>query len=119
MSDVDRYARQRSTEGVGEAGQAKIRAAAIALDGVGLDAEIAAFYLAGAGVGRLEVAAGLADGCRAHNGEVDVVVGAGAGRELVVRVADASYAADASRDPDPVTRGSRAARWALARILSA
>lgn len=113
MSD-ERYLRQQNVAGVGRAGQARIEAGRVLLEGRTLDAEIAALSLAGAGVGTLHVDKGLAPACRALNSTITVEASAQPER-LRVAVGGRSYTPEGV---DPVARGAAAARWALARLLS-
>lgn len=113
MSD-ERYLRQQTVAAVGRAGQARIAAGVVQLEGRALDAEIAALYLAGAGVGTLQVDPRLAPSCRALNSTITIET-AVQPELLRVTVGDRSYAPP---QEDPVARGSAAARWALARLLS-
>lgn len=111
----DRYARQRAVPGVGQEGQRRIAAARVTVEGDGEDARVAARYLAGAGIGALEVAPAWAEELRAYNSEIEVIASAGPGA-LSVSVAGRAFAPS---DPDALGRGARAARWALGRVLSA
>ncbi len=65
-----RYARQQVL--VGDAGQARLAAATVVVDGDGLTSEVAALYLVGAGVGRVDVAPALVARVRDQNAEVVV-----------------------------------------------
>jgi hypothetical protein len=65
-----RHARQLVL--VGDLGQARLAAAAVVVDGDGLGSEVAALYLAGAGVGRVDVAPSLVANVRAQDPEVVV-----------------------------------------------
>lgn len=112
---VDRYARQRSIAEVGDAGQAALGRAQVCVEGDGEDARIAAHYLAGAGVGRLTVHRSWVDECRARNSTIDVEAGAPDG-PLVVVVGAGRHAPPV--EALPLERGARAARWAIARVLS-
>jgi hypothetical protein len=92
-------------------------------------------YLAGAGIGTLEVDATIAADCRTINSEVEVVVSreGDAGSSPAFRAGlleGGSYhwvplRSDDGLDEaglvtfDPVSSGASAARWILARILSA
>jgi len=57
---VDRHTRQIRLAGVGAEGQGRIARAEVAVPGLGLSAEVAARYLAGAGVARIRVQDGRA-----------------------------------------------------------
>lgn len=117
MSD-ERYLRQQTVAGVGRAGQARIAAGVVGLEGRGLDAEIAALYLAGAGVGSLQLDSSLVAACRALNSTISVQASLQASTQpeiLRVAIGDRSFSPS---EGDPVARGSAAARWALARLLS-
>lgn len=111
---MKRYARQISIAGVGERGQARLASAAITVDGSGLDAEVCALYLAGAGVGRLSVAASIAERCREQNSEVIVARDAASG---VCRVRVGAELHEPSLELSQIERGARAARWALSKVL--
>lgn len=70
-----RHARQARLAGVGAEGQAKIERASVDVGLDGFAADVAARYLAGAGVGRVRVrAAELAEGARALDASVRVEV---------------------------------------------
>lgn len=113
---AERYLRQQTVAAVGALGQARITAGVVALEGQGLDAEVAALYLAGAGVGTLQVDLRLVPACRALNATINVQAHVRAPLDpLLVRVGERSFAPPPG---DPVARGSAAARWALARLLS-
>lgn len=109
----DRYARQRAVPAIGVRGQAALARTRVVVRGDEPDAELAARYLAGAGVGRLCVADVWVHACRAANGTIEVEGGAAAGA-LVVRVGEVEHSPTGS---SAVERGARAARWALARAL--
>ena len=110
----ERYLRKQAVAGVGRGGAARIAAGVVQLGGRAQDAEIAALYLAGAGVGTLRVDPCLGSACRALNSTITVETSAQP-ELLRVTVGDRSYAPP---QEDPVARGSAAARWALARLLS-
>jgi molybdopterin/thiamine biosynthesis adenylyltransferase len=114
---VARYARQVAVAGVGAPGQARIAAARVEVDGDGFDAEVAALYLAGAGVGRLRVAARVAVACRALNTAIEVEEGAAPGALVVHLHRRPGLESHRPAGDDPVDRGARAARWVLARLL--
>lgn len=101
---MDRHARQTRLDGVGAAGQARIARTRVDVGLDGLAADVAARYLAGAGVERVRVrTAALGDGARAIDAAVQV--------EVAAQV-DPSPESDASLDlRDPVAR--EAARGAL------
>jgi molybdopterin/thiamine biosynthesis adenylyltransferase len=72
---MDRHARQALLAGVGAEGQARIERASVDIPLDGFAADVAARYLAGAGVGRVRVrAAELAEGARAIDAGVRVDV---------------------------------------------
>lgn len=72
---MDRHARQALLAGVGAEGQARIERASVDVPLDGFAADVAARYLAGAGVGRVHVrAAELAEGARAIDAGVRVDV---------------------------------------------
>jgi hypothetical protein len=110
----DRYARQRAVPAIGPRGQLALAKARVVVDGDQADAELAARYLAGAGVGQLCVADAWVRACCAVNGTIEVDGGAPTGA-LRVRVGDAAHTPTGS---SAVERGARAARWALARALA-
>ena len=109
-----RYTRQRQVRGVGDRGHDAIRSAFAEVRGAALDAEVCALYLAGAGVRSLRVHERIAELSRSLNSDVDVVSTQVDGN-FSVSWSDASFQ---PVDPDPVRRGSEAARWVLAKILS-
>jgi hypothetical protein len=111
----DRYARQRAVPGIGAVGQDRLAKAEVRLDGEGLEAELAALYLAGAGVGELIVPAHLVELCRAHNSTIHVDAG-GVPGPLAVTVGGRRHDAVGW---GAIDRGARAARWAIAAVLSA
>jgi hypothetical protein len=72
---MDRHARQARLAGVGAEGQARIARACADVALTGFGAEVAARYLAGAGVGRIRVReAALAGAAREVDRSVDVEV---------------------------------------------
>lgn len=109
-----RYARQIAALFPGE--HERLRQAEVAVGGSDLPSKIAALYLAGAGVGRLEVAPSLVAELLALNSELVILgvdaLGEGPAR---ARVGETTRAAEPA---PPVMSGARLARWALARILS-
>lgn len=115
MRFIGRHSRQTRLAGVGEAGQARLSAAEVAVTERGLAGWVMARYLAGAGVGALLVTdAEHAEAARATDDEV---------RIRVVDASELAPAADAELDAlDPavrdVARGARAAVRALRAILS-
>lgn len=111
---TERYARQIAVAAIGARGQGALSRARVVVRGDGPDAELAARYLAGAGIGRLCVADRWVSTCRAANSTIEVEGGAPAGA-LSVGVADADHVPEGSSS---VERGARAARWALARVLA-
>jgi hypothetical protein len=120
-----RYARQIAVPGVGARGQRAFASADVIVGGDQLAAEVCALYLAGAGIGTLAVAPRLTDVCRALSSEVRVIANSepacSTGVEVALALepggARARFVPDAS--DDPVRDGSIAARWVLARLLSA
>jgi hypothetical protein len=101
---MDRHDRQRRLAGVGEPGQARIARvrADVGLDG--LAADVAARYLAGAGVACVRVrAAALGEGARAIDGRVHL--------EVAPALAESAEAQDGVDVHDPVAR--EVARGAL------
>ncbi len=117
LTFADRYARQIAVLGIGSQGQASIRSATVQVCGTGLDAEVCALYLAGAGVARLWVHPRLAPQCRALNSEVQVEARDEDGPLVQLYAPDAPQDGLTPPDEDPVRRGSLAARWALAKLL--
>jgi hypothetical protein len=72
---MDRYGRQSRLAEVGPAGQARLRESLVDVPAAGLAAQVAVRYLAGAGVGRLQVRdASLAESARAVDPAVIVDV---------------------------------------------
>lgn len=110
-----RYARQIAALFPGE--HERLRQAQVVVGGSELPSKIAALYLAGAGVGRLEVAPSLVAELSALNSELAIhgvsALEAGPARAQVGEVTRSAEPAP------PVMSGARLARWALARILSA
>jgi hypothetical protein len=110
---MDRHARQVRLAEVGERGQARIRAATVDVRLEGAAGEVAARYLAGAGVGRLRVRdARAGEAAKAVDPAVVVEVvpeleGGGQGEDLGVGF-------PAARD---LARGATAALEALRAIL--
>lgn len=111
---ADRYARQVIVRGVGPTGQARIRQGTVQVRGSGLDAEVAALYLVGAGVGTLLLDPGLLARCQDLNPEVVLIPTPGSGPFQV----EVDGRAHQPEEAEPVAAGSRGARWALARLLS-
>ncbi|MCK6546852.1 hypothetical protein L6R52_13470 [Myxococcota bacterium] len=122
MSPRDaRYARQISVRGVGEVGQAAFERATVEVAGSGLDAELCALYLCGAGVGRLTVDPSLAGPCRALNAAVAVEErdgGAALGVWVELDGVRLELPSAVLAPSGAVARGAAAARWALASILA-
>jgi hypothetical protein len=105
---MHRYARQTKLAGVGEPGQLRIASARVDVPLDGLAGEVAARYLAGAGVGRLCVRdARIAAAARAVDPAVSVEVSASSPPAVAV--------ASPLRDPSAqaVERGARFALDAL------
>lgn len=71
LDEIDRYDRQMLLAGWGAAGQERLRAATVEVHGRGVAAEMAARYLAAAGVGTLRLAS-FADEARDVNPFVQV-----------------------------------------------
>jgi len=119
MSSPDpRHARQVILPEVDVAGQRALAGAEVRVEGCGLAARTCALYLTGAGVGILEVDAGLVAPCRRLDPDVDVAPAPPSAEHptgLRVRVGTAVYEPD-GRD-GPVDAGARAARWALRQVL--
>ena len=108
-----RYARQIAVPGVGREGQARLQSGHAAVLGDGLDAEVCAAYVIGAGVGHVRVARAIADALENADVRVELHEEGGA---LEVEVAGERRAF--TYIDDEVERGARAARWVLARLLS-
>jgi hypothetical protein len=101
---MDRHDRQVRLAGVGEAGQARVARVRVDVGLDGLAADVAARYLAGAGVACVRVReTSLCDGARAIDGGVRV--------EVAPALADAPEANAPVDVADPVAR--EAARGAL------
>jgi len=115
---VDRHDRQSRLAGVGAAGQQRIAAALVDVQADGLAGEVAARYLAGAGVGRLHVRdRALAQAAASVDPSVRVEVGASP-----APAATAGPSTDelpGFRDPSArdVARGAREALRALRGLL--
>src|SRR5579863_1118142 len=92
---MHRHARQARLAGVGSDGQARIASAQVDVPLEGLAAEVAARYLAGAGVARLRVRSrAVGEAARAVDGRVQVEVDV----DLPLEVQDATVTS-AIRDP--------------------
>ena len=114
-----RYARQVILREVGAAGQRRIREGCVVVEGRSAAARVCALYLAGAGVGRLEVAPSLAVDVRAQNPEADVRSGSNTPR-FAVRIEEARgpwTPALAPTTAGPVDVGASAALAVLRRLL--
>lgn len=121
---MDRHARQSKLTEIGAGGQAKIAAATVAVSLDGVAADIAARYLAGAGVAVLRVRdPAFAEGARALEPALGVAVVAfeveAAGVSVVTD--DARRVDDVLRDPAArdLARGALAALRALGGVLGA
>ena len=110
---MDRYARQSVALPPGES--ERLHQAEVRVGGKDLAAEVAALYLAGAGVRKLIVDPALAAKAQAQNAEVWVEAMESAEERSFVEVAGTRKTDESAA---PVLQGSRLARWALARILS-
>jgi hypothetical protein len=114
---MDRHGRQDRLAEVGSRGQSRIAASTADVRLPGLAGEVAARYLAGAGVGHLRVCeAGQVDAARAVDPSVRVeLVGESAGEGA----STGEGAGDGPRDPSAaaVARGAREALRALRGIL--
>jgi hypothetical protein len=107
---MDRHSRQARLAGIGAEGQARLAGATVDVGLDGLAAEVAARYLAGAGVGRLRVRTDeAARGARATDERVQIEVEPGLG--------DAQGETLALRDPAAVEL-ARGALCALRAIRS-
>lgn len=115
--NADRYARQVQVPGVGEGGQARIRAARVRVFGDGVASEVCARYLVGAGVRTVELSPRLVERCGSINTEV-VLQSAPAEGSFGVELGGRSFARLGGADDGSVELGARGARWALALILS-
>jgi hypothetical protein len=117
-----RYARQISVREIGASGQAAISAARARVEGRDLDAEVCALYLAGAGIGRLELDPALVDACRALNREV-AIEAIHSAESSAPEAAPTAFAVELYGERHvpagggPLERGARAARWVLQRAL--
>lgn len=111
MNDQERYRRHLALREVGAIGQARIRAGAVRVTGVGPAAEEAAFYLVAAGVGRVLLEAGLTarHGERLSELNPGVELASGAVDAVEVKPHDELRRAD----------GARAALVALLRLSAA
>ena len=67
---MSRYSRQISVKSVGEQGHLRIRNGSVEIYGDGLDSQICALYLAGAGVGTIFCHSKLIDQVQAINSEI-------------------------------------------------
>jgi len=110
---MSRYSRQICVRGVGTSGQSKIENARVVISGSGLGAEVCALYLAGAGLGHLEVHSDLVDRIRALNSSVRVESGV-VNEDLAVSLNGVSMPVASGSS---VERGSRLARDVLAALL--
>jgi adenylyltransferase/sulfurtransferase len=82
--EMDRHERQSRLAEVGPSGQARLGDALVDVPGAGLAAQVAARYLAGAGVGRLRVCdASIAASARAVDPSVTVDIDPGLGAHAV------------------------------------
>lgn len=115
MSADERHARQRALPEVGEAGQRRLEAAVVRVHGAELSSRVCALYLAGAGVGRLELAEALVDRCRRLNPDVDLR-GVSVDDSFFVEVGAWSWRP--GRRGSPVDDGARGALKAMMRIVS-
>jgi len=114
---MQRYARQTKLAGVGEPGQLRIANARIDVPFDGLAGEVAARYLAGAGVGRLRVRdEQIAEAARAVDPAIAVDLIGGTHASPAAGVSPAS---SFLRDPAAlaVERGSRFALDALRAVI--
>ena len=115
-----RYSRQTALEGVGAAGQARLRAAAVSVPGPGDAAAVAALYLVGAGVGRCHTDA--LDPAELRSLNPDTAVGPLAEAPPTALVADPEAihpgpAAAGDSPPLPELSGALAAARALVSLL--
>jgi hypothetical protein len=110
---MNRYARQLAVPSVNVSGQSRIQAGKVRIFGTGLDAEICALYLAGAGVGTLIVAPILLAGVRGINSEITVESMEG---EDALRVEIDGRRLHSEKD-SALGRGSQLARDVLAAFL--
>jgi uncharacterized membrane protein YhdT len=110
-----RYGRQVALPWVGSHGQARWAAGQVEVLRADLAGWVCARYLAGAGVGVLQVPPELEAPCRAVRSDLQLrVVSASPVNDGWVRVGAESFDPDLA---DPVDAGSEAARWALLRLL--
>ncbi len=110
---MSRHARQLQVPGVGEAGQRRLRAGSVAVEGEDLAAEVCARYLIGAGVGRLVASGALLGRLGGLDPEVRLDVGDGVPTDHRVN-RDALAGAEG-----PVERGARAALRVVSSLLRA
>jgi hypothetical protein len=111
-AQIVRYSRHVLLREVGGRGQQRLLEGRVRLAGAGRASEVALLYLSAAGVGRIEVDAGLAPAAIAHaraqNPEAEVTPGGSEGLEVICVQAD---------DSSAVTAGARAALAALRPLL--
>jgi|GEM_PF-5734479 len=70
---MSRYSRQISVKSVGPRGHSRVRNGSVEIYGHGLDSQICALYLAGAGVGTISCHSKVIDQVRAINSEVETL----------------------------------------------
>jgi hypothetical protein len=115
MADRSRYSRQLAVREVGPRGQSALERAHVRVVGSDLAAEVCALYLAGAGLGALSVDPALLPACRRINADTTLEPLPGGGGALLVELAGGRFSPEAAGSS--VSRGARAARWAIARAL--
>ena len=111
---MSRYARQISVKSVGQQGHSKVRNGAVEICGHGLDAQICALYLAGAGVGTITCDARLAEQVRAINSDVTIREKTSPTTDFVAVCGSDSFRSDKSNE---LGRGSQVARDVIACFL--
>ena len=107
MDELERYARQISVPGFGREGQRCLTEAHVSVAGADLAASVGVSYLAGAGIGRLDVDRALVDRCRAINRSIEVRERTSLEGALVIGDAE-----------DPIGAGAAAARRILTDLLA-
>lgn len=111
---VSRYSRQIAVRSVGIRGHSRIQNGAVTISGAGLDAQICALYLAGAGVGTITCEPNIAAQIKAINSEVQICESSEAKAEFGAVCKDESFNSD---KPSELGRGSQVARDVIACFL--
>ena len=110
---MTRYVRQVSVPSVGQEGQSRIGQGEVRVFGAGLDAQICALYLAGAGVGKLSLHHELIERVRTINSGIQLT-GFDAGSDFRAELGERRIGSD---KPSVLGRGSQVARDVLAGLL--